>query len=194
MSQNSFEGNGGPLGLPLVSLWELFWRFYLSRCLFSSPVGPYEISHQFVQIEGEERAGTCHLQRLPQTFLGLVEPICVRLQGTNDAFGLATFAPDRLPDVLGNVPRPLALGLDAKLFDPLVGQYLQRCAGISASIVDQQRGGGVRPKDGAVPRQRLQGHLRLVHHTADQGPKDIPPTEATQEIRQAKLHRLARPL
>jgi hypothetical protein len=43
------------------------------------------------------------------------------LQGTNDAFGLATFAPDHLPDVFGNVPRPLALGLDTQLFDPLVG-------------------------------------------------------------------------
>ena len=26
---NSFEGNGVPLGLSLVSLWELFVRFYL---------------------------------------------------------------------------------------------------------------------------------------------------------------------
>src|SRR3954447_26804132 len=127
MSQNSFEGNGGPLGLPLVSLWELFWRFYLSRCLFSSPVGPYEISHQFVQIVGEERPGTCHLQRLPQTFLGLVEPIFVGLQGANDPFGLAALAPDRLADGLGNVPRPVAFGLDANLLDPLVGERPDGC-------------------------------------------------------------------
>jgi hypothetical protein len=72
-------------------------------------------------MEGEERLGACHLQRLPQTFPGLVAPILVGLQGTNDACGLATCAPDRLPDVLGNVPCPLALGLDAKLFDPLAG-------------------------------------------------------------------------
>src|SRR5215217_2545031 len=144
MSQNSFEGNGGPLGLPLVSLWELFWRFYLSRCLFSSPVGPYEISHQFVQIEGEDRPGTCHLQRLPQTFLGLVEPLFVCLQCPNDAFGLAAFAPDRLTDFLGNGPRPLAFGLDANLGDPLVGQRLQRGRGIAAPVVDQPLGGSVR--------------------------------------------------
>ena len=86
-----------------------------------------------------------------------LEPIFVRLQGTNDPFGLAPFAPDRLPDVLGNVPRALALGLDAQLFDPLVGQGLQGCGGIAAPIVDQQRGGGVRPKDGTVPRQRSAG-------------------------------------
>jgi hypothetical protein len=91
--------------------------------------------------------------RLPMSL-----PLERGLQGTNDTFGLATFAPDHLPDVLGNVPRPLALGLDAQLFDPLVGQYLQRCGGISAPIVDQQRGGGVRPKDRAVPRQRLQSY------------------------------------
>jgi hypothetical protein len=81
------------------------------------------------------------------------------LQGTNDAFGLATFAPDHLPDVLGNVPRPLALGLDTQpsCLTPS-WEYLQRCGGISAPIVDQQRGGGVRPKGRAVPRQRLQSY------------------------------------
>jgi hypothetical protein len=72
----------GGLLTSLLSLCELFWRFYLPRCPFSSLVGPYDLSHQFVQIEGEDRAGTCHLQRLPQAFLGLVEPIFVHLQPT----------------------------------------------------------------------------------------------------------------
>ena len=85
-------------------------RFCLSQCLFASPVGPYQIPHELVQIVGEDRLGTCHLQRLPQTFLGLVEPIFVRLQGANDPFGLAALAADRLADGLGNMPSPLPLG------------------------------------------------------------------------------------
>ena len=88
-------------------------------------------------------------------FLGLVEPIFVRLQSANNAFGLAAFAPDRLPDCLGNVPRSMAFGLDTNLLDPRVGQCLQRCGSLSAPIVDQQRGGGVRPQDRAVPCQGL---------------------------------------
>ena len=119
MSQNSFEGNGVPLGLPLSSRRELFVWFSLPQFLFASPVGPYQIPHELVQIVGEDRPGTCHLQRLPQTFLGLVEPIFVRLQGANDAFGLATLAPDRLADGLGNVPRPCAFGLNANRLDPV---------------------------------------------------------------------------
>ena len=96
-------------------------RFCLPRCLFSLPVGSYHIPHQFVQIEREDRPRTGHLQRLPQTFLGLVEPIFVRLQGANDPCGLAALAPDSLADGLGNVLRPGAFGLDANLLDPLVG-------------------------------------------------------------------------
>ena len=189
MSQNSLEGNGGPswpasclsLGAVLAVL--------PAPMPFLLPCRPgYEISHQFVQIEGEDRAGTCHLQRLPQTFLGLVESIFVRLQGTNDAFSLATFAPDRLPDVLGNVPAPAGpwAGCPAVL-TPSWASTRQRCGGIAAPIVDQQRGGGVRPKDRAVPRQRL-GIFDSVTHASDQGSKDIPTAEATQEIRQTKLH------
>src|SRR6266478_9031721 len=76
-------------------------------------------SSKLVQIAGEERPGTCHLQRLPQTFLGLVQPIFVRLQGANDPFRLAALAPDRLVDGLGNVPRPCAFGLNANRLDPV---------------------------------------------------------------------------
>ena len=54
-------------------------------------------------------------------FLGLVEPVFVRFQGANDAFGLAALAADRLADGLGNVPRPMAFGLDANLLAPCVG-------------------------------------------------------------------------
>ena len=43
----------------------------------------------------------------------------------------------------------------------------------------------MRPKNLAVPCKRLQGHLRFVHRPAEQRPKHIAPTEATQEIRQA---------
>ena len=105
-----------------LSRRSLCCRFCLSRCRVPSPVGAYQIPHQLVQIVGEDRPGAGHLQRLPQTFLGLVEPIFVRLQGANDAFGLAALAPDRLADGLGNVPRPVAFGLDTNLLDPLVGE------------------------------------------------------------------------
>src|SRR4029453_11373884 len=112
---NSFEGRGGCL-LPLSCLSpELFLWFYLPRFLFASSVGPYQIPHEFVQIVGEDRPGTSHLQRVPQPFRGFVEPICVRLQGANDPFGFAALASDRLADGLGNAPRPVALGLDADL-------------------------------------------------------------------------------
>jgi len=84
--------------------------FFLPQFLLSSSGGLAQVPHQLVQIEGEDRPGTCHLQRLPQTFLGLVEPIFVRLQRANDPFGLAALAPDRLADGLGNVPRPWPLG------------------------------------------------------------------------------------
>src|SRR5207245_11530731 len=107
------------------------------------------------------------------------EPIFVRLQGANDPFGLATLAPDRLADGRRNVPRPVAFWLDATLLDPLGGQRPEGRCGISAPVVDHQRGCGLRTKDRAVPRQRLYGHLRLVHHPTDQRPKDLPPTEAT---------------
>ena len=108
-----------PLGLPLSSLQELFLRFYLPHYLFSSPVGPYQIAHQLVQIAGEDRPGACHLQRVPEMFFGLVEFVLVRLQGANDPFGLAALASDRLADGLGNTPSSLALGLNANLLDPL---------------------------------------------------------------------------
>src|SRR6266446_541668 len=149
----------GPPGLPLASRRSLCCRFCLPRCLVSSPVGPYQVPHQFVQIAGEERPGTCHLQRLPQTFFGLVEPIFVGLECPNDPFGFAALAPDRLADGLGNVPRPVAFGLDANLLDPLVGERPYGCRGIATPVVDHQRGRGLRAKDRAVPRQRLQGHL-----------------------------------
>jgi hypothetical protein len=125
-----------PLGLLLASLWELFLRFCLPRYLFSSPVGPYQIPHQLVQIAGEDRPGTGHFQRLPQTFLGLVEPLCVRLQGANDPFGLATLAADRLADGLRHAPRPVAFGLNANLLDPLVGERPQGRRGIATPVVD----------------------------------------------------------
>ena len=102
--------------------------FYLPRCLFASPVDPYQIPHELVPIVGEDRPGPGHLQRVPQTFRGFVEPIFVRLQGANDAFGLAALASDRLADGLGNAPSPVALGLDADLFDALAGQCPQRVA------------------------------------------------------------------
>src|SRR5438046_7560711 len=69
----------------------------------SSPVGAYQVPYQIVQIVSEDRPGTRHLQRLPQTFFGLVEMVLVRLQGANDPFGLAALAPDGLADGLGNV-------------------------------------------------------------------------------------------
>src|SRR5262249_62167838 len=89
---------------------------FLSQFLVASPVGPYQIPHELVQIVGEDRPGTGHLQRVPQTFLGLVEPIFVRLQGANDAFGLATFAPDRLAEGIVHVPRSAPFGLMASVF------------------------------------------------------------------------------
>src|SRR5512145_3422789 len=111
-----------PLGFPLVSLQELFLWFFLIRFLFALLVGPDQIPHALVQIVREDRPGTSHLQRVPQTFLGLVEPIGVRLQGANDAFGLATLAADRRADSLAYVPRPVAFGLDTNLLDPCVGE------------------------------------------------------------------------
>ena len=131
MSQNSLEGNRGILACLCPLDGSGFDSAVCADTFSSLPSRSYQVSHQFVQIEREDRPGASHLQRLPQTFLGLVEPIFVRLQGANDAFGLATFAPDRLTDGLGNVPRPLALGLDANLFDPLVGQCLPRGCGIA---------------------------------------------------------------
>src|SRR3954468_9927541 len=139
--------------LPLYRNWFLW--FFLPRALFASPVDPYQIPHELVQIVGEDRPGAGHLQRVPQTFLGLVESIFVRLQGANDAFGLAALASDRRADGLGNAPRPVALGLDADLFDALAGQGSQGRGGRATPVVDQQRGRGVRTKDRAVSRQRL---------------------------------------
>ena len=97
-------------------------RFVYPRCRVSSLVGLYQIPPQLVQIAGEERPGTCHLQRLPQTFLGFVAPLLVRLQGADKPFGLAALALDRLADGLGNAPRSLALGLHPTLLAPLVGE------------------------------------------------------------------------
>ena len=143
--------------MPLASLQELFLWFYLVLFLFASPVGPYQIPHELVQIVGKDRPGTGHLQRVPQTFCRLVEPIFVRLQGANDPFGLAALASDRLADGLGNAPRPVALGLDAYLCDALAGQRPQGRRGRATPVVDQQGGSGVRTKNLAVPCQRLQG-------------------------------------
>ena len=167
-------------------------RFCLPRYRVASPVGPYQLPHQLVQIAGEHRPGTGHLQRLPQTFLGLIEPLCVRLQGANDPFALATLAADRVADGLGNVPCPLAFGLNANRLAPLVGERPQGRRGLAPPVVDHQRGCGVRTKDRAVPRQRLPGPLRRVHHAADQGAQDLSTAEATQEIRQAQLDLLSR--
>ena len=110
-----------PLGLFLASLQELCWWFYLPQFLVVSLVDPYQIPQKLVRIVGEDRPGTSHLQRVPQTFRGLVESLFVRLQGANDPFGLAALASDRLADGLGNAPRPVALGLDANLLDTLAG-------------------------------------------------------------------------
>src|SRR4030095_15308114 len=94
--------------LPLSCLSpELFLWFDLPRSLFASPVGPYQIPHELVQIVGEDRPRPGHLQCGPQTFRGLVESIFVRLQGADDPFGLAALASDRLADGLGNALTPL---------------------------------------------------------------------------------------
>src|SRR5262249_23670943 len=180
-----------PLSWPIPSLGELFFAVLPVPYPFLSPVDSYQVSHQLVQIERENRPGAGHLQRLPEALCGLVESIFVRFQRANDAFGLAPFAPDRLTDCLGNVPCPLALGLDTNLFDPLVGQCLPRGGGIASPIVNHQGGSGMRTKDGAVLRQGLQGHLGLVDRAAEQRPKDVPTAEATQQVWQTKLHLLA---
>ena len=124
-----------PLGFPLASQWELLLWFFLVQCLCASLGGLSQIPHELVQIVGENRPGTGHLQRLPQTFLGLVEPLFVALQGPHDAFGLASLASDRLADGLGNVPRSAAFGLDTNLLDTLARQGIQRCSGITSPIV-----------------------------------------------------------
>ena len=145
-----------------------------------------------MQIVGEDRPGTGHLQRVPQTFLGLVEPLSGGLQGANEPFGLATLASDRLAAGLSNAPRPLALGRDAALLDTLAGQGSQGRCGTAAPVGDQQRGSGVRTKNRAVPCQGLPGHRRFVHHAAAQRPTHLAPPEATEQIRQAKLDLLPR--
>jgi hypothetical protein len=159
VSQNSLEGNRGILACLCPLDGSGFDSSVCSDAFSSLPGGSYQVSHQFVQIEREDRPGASHLQRLPQTFLGLVEPVFVRLQGANDAFGLAPFAAHRLADGLGNVPRPVALGLNAPLLDPLVGQRSQGCCGLAPPVVDHQCGRGVRTKNLAVSCQSLQGHL-----------------------------------
>ena len=49
----------------------------------------------------------------------------------------------------------------------------------------------MRTKDGAVPRQSLQGQLGLVDRATEQRPKDVSTAEAAQQVRQAKFHLLA---
>ena len=101
-----------------VSLQKLFFVVLLTPIPFCLTCWPVPNPHELVQIVGEERPRPGHLQRVPQTFRGLVESIFVRLQGANDPFGLAALASDLVADGLGNAPRPVALGLDADLFTP----------------------------------------------------------------------------
>src|SRR6266852_6351199 len=113
-------------------------------------------------------------------FLGLVEPIFVGLQCANDPFGLAALAPDRLADGLGNVPRPVAFGLNANLLDPLVGQRPQGGGGIAAPVVDHQRSratppapvraSSTRPPPHESTSQRHTPHRGDSGHTAGQTP------------------------
>src|ERR1043166_4707553 len=60
---------------------------------------------EFVQIEGQDRPRTRHLQRWPKTFLGFVEFVPVAFQYPNAALGPTRLAANLLPDSLGNRPR-----------------------------------------------------------------------------------------
>src|SRR5918998_6686816 len=45
------------------------------------------IPHEFVEIEREDRPRSCHLQRVPKTFFGLVELVSVAFERANAPFG-----------------------------------------------------------------------------------------------------------
>lgn len=56
----------------------------------------------------------------------------------------------------------MACGLHTDCLDPLMGERSQGHSSITALVVDDQRGCGVRPTNRAVSRQRLQGYHRLA--------------------------------
>ena len=109
----------GALLASLVSLWELYLGVLTGPDVFSphlltrtrSRIGLFRLKER--RDREPAISSVCHRRSL-----GLLNP-CWPSSGANDAFGLA-FAPDRLTDVLGNVPRPLAFGLDANLGNALV--------------------------------------------------------------------------
>src|SRR5262249_38713016 len=168
-----------------------FFLFYLTPSLFPLFASLYYIPHQLVQIERQNRLRTCHLQHLPQTFLGLVELVCLALQGADDACGLAALAPHLLAGSLGNSPGPFAPGLNTNLLDTLLSQLRHRGRGVATAVVDHHRGCGLGTKDVAITRERFSRPLRLVHHALDQGPTDSPAAKPTEQLGPAKFHLLA---
>ena len=65
--------------------------------------------------------------------------------------------PDRLADGLGNAPRPVALGLEADLFDTLASQSPQGRRGGATPVVDHQCGSGVCTKISRYPASACKG-------------------------------------
>ena len=123
----------------------------------------------------KERPGPCHLQRRPQPFLQLVAPRGLRLQGAHDACGLAPFAPDGLPDVRGNVPRPLPCGLDAQLFAPRVGRPCTLWWPIRPDRRPAPWGGACTPPSARHPASAGTGMCDAASLSRLKGPKLSPP-------------------
>ena len=180
------------MGWLLASFLPLYESYFLGSS-FSDTFYPYPSARTTSRINllrlnertdrGPAISNVCHRRSL-----GLLNPYLSVFR--------VPMIPSVLPRSLRTVSRtasatchaPWPLGWMPHSLTPSVVSARQGPRRIAAPVVDHQRRRGLRTKDGAVSCKRLYGHLRLVHAPTDQRPKDIPSTEATQEIRQAKLH------
>src|SRR5215813_7075087 len=90
--------SSGPPLLPATSVSVFCMGFGPASCSALLRGERYQILHEFVQIEGQDRPRTRHLQRWPKTFLGSVAFVPVAFQRPNASLGPTPLAANLIPD------------------------------------------------------------------------------------------------